>query len=121
MKSFVWQYLYKKYKKVPKLEDERSVDVSIDNESYEIETFYGCGDPIAKLTEKIKKFKKNNDKIKNDKIFFVLRNISILMHLKELISFKKTWKDLNVEILGIDFKRKDLIPIGKMLLLLKNL
>jgi len=107
MKSFVWQYLKKKYKKVPKLEDERGVDVSIDNESYEIETFYGCGDPIAKLTEKMGKF------TRSDKIFFVLRNISILMHLKELISFKKTWKDLgyNVEILGIDFKRKDLISI----------
>ncbi len=108
MKSFVWQHLYRKYKKIPKLEDERSVDVSIDNENYEIETFYGCGDSIAKLTEKMEKF------TRSDKIFFVLRNISILMHLKELISFKKTWKDLgyDVEILGIDFKRKDLISLN---------
>ncbi len=107
MKSFVWQYLWKKYRKIPKLEDERGVDVSIDNENYEIETLYGCGDPIAKLTEKMEKF------TRNDKIFFVLRNISILMHLKELISFKKTWNDLgyNVEIVGIDFERKDLITI----------
>ena len=82
IKSFVWQYLYRKYKRIPKLEDERSVDVSIDNENYEIETFYGCGDPIAKLTEKMEKF------TRSDKIFFVLRNISILMHLKELISLK---------------------------------
>ncbi len=116
MKSFVWQYLWKIYKKVPRLEDERGVDVSIDNENYEIETFYGCGDPIAKLTEKMEKF------TQNDKIFFVLRNISILMHLKELISFKKTWKDLgyNIEILGIDFKRNDLIPIDEIITLLKN-
>ena len=111
MKSFVWQYLWKKYKKIPKLEDERGVDVSIDDENYEVETFYGCGDPIAKLTEKMEKF------TQNDKVFFVLRNISILMHLKELISFKKTWKDLGykVEILGIDFKRKDLIPINNII------
>ncbi len=117
MKSFVWQYLWKKYKKIPKLEDERGVDVSIDNENYEIETFYGCGDPIAKLTEKMGKF------TRNDKIFFVLRNISILMHLKELISFKKTWNDLgySVEIVGIDFRRNDLISINKILSLLKNL
>ncbi len=47
---------------------------------------------------------------------------SILMHLKELISFKKTWKDLgyNIEILGIDFKRNDLIPIDEIITLLKN-
>ena len=107
MKSFVWQYLWKKYKKVPRLEDERGVDVSIDDEIYEIETFYGCSDPIAKLTEKMEKF------TQNDEVFFVLRNISILMHLKELISFKKTWKDLGykVKILGIDFKG-ELVPIG---------
>ena len=117
VKSFIWQYLWKKYKKIPKLEDERGVDVSIDNENYEIETFYGCGDPIAKLTEKMGKF------TQNDKIFFVLRNISILMHLKELISFKKTWNDLgySVEIVGIDFRRNDLISINKILSLLKNL
>jgi len=107
MKSFVWQYLWKRYKKVPRLEDERGVDVSIDNENYEIETFYGCGDPIAKLTEKMKKFSQG------EKVFFVLRNISILMHLKDLISFKKTWanKNYNVEIFGIDFKNRELIPI----------
>jgi len=116
MKSFVWQYLYKKYKKIPKLEDERGVDVSINNENYEVETFYGCGDPIAKLTEKMEKF------TQNDKVFFVLRNISILIHLKELISFKKTWKDLGykVEILGIDFNRKDLISINEAQSLLKS-
>jgi len=116
MKSFVWQYIWKKHKKIPRLEGERGVDVSIDDENYEIETFYGCGDPIAKLTEKMEKF------TQNDKIFFVLRNISILIHLKELISFKKTWKDLgyNVEILGIDLKRKDLIPINKVSSLLKS-
>lgn len=109
MKSFVWQYLWKKYKKVPRLEDERGVDVSIDNEYYEIETFYGCGNPIAKLAEKMEKF------TQNDKVFFVLRNISILMYLKDLISFKKTYKDLgyNVEIFGIDFDNGELIPIEK--------
>ncbi len=48
-------------------------------------------------------------------VVVILRNISILMHLKELISFKKTWKDLGykVKILGIDFKG-ELIPIGNV-------
>ncbi len=107
MKSFVWQYLWKRYKKIPKLEDERGVDVSIHNENYEIETFYGCGDPIAKLTEKMEKF------TQNDRVFFVLRNMSILMHLKELISFKKTWRDegYSVELLGINFDEENLVSI----------
>jgi hypothetical protein len=44
------------------------------------------------------------------------------MHLKELISFKKTWKDLgyNVELFGIDFKRKDLIKIDDVIRMLKQ-
>ncbi len=110
MKSFVWQYLWEKHKRIPRLEDEKGVDVSISNEYYEIETFYGCGNPIAKLSEKMEKF------TQNDNVFFVLRNMSILMHLKELISFKKTWKDLryNVEILGINFDKKSLIPIEEI-------
>ena len=112
MKSFVWQYLWKKYKKAPKLEDEMGVDVSIDGKNYEIETFYGCGDPKAKLTEKMeKKFTRNDD------VFFVLRNISILIHLRDLITFKRTWKSLkyNVDILGIDFNSGELIPIEKFI------
>ncbi len=111
MKSLVWQYLWRKYGRIPKLEDERGVDISINNENYEIETFYKCGNPIAKLTEKMEKFSQN------DKVFFVLRNISALIHLKELISFKKTWKDLgySVEILGIDFERRELVTIDEIL------
>ncbi len=108
MKSFVWQYLWRKYSKVPHLEDERGVDVSIYNENYEIETFFGCGEPIAKLTEKMKK-----KFTRNDKIVFVLRNISILIHAKDLKTFRKTWRDLgyDVEIVGINFDKRNLIPI----------
>jgi len=34
------------------------------DENYEMESFYGCGDPIAKLTKKMKKFPRNK------KVFF---------------------------------------------------
>ena len=107
MKAFVWIYAWKKYNEVPELENERGVDVAIRDENYEIETLYGCGDPIAKLTEKMEKFSKG------EKVYFVLRNVSILMHLRELMSFKKSWKKMgyDVEIFGIDFDNERLIPI----------
>jgi len=50
---------------------------------------------------------------RNDKIVFVLRNISILIHAKDLKTFRKTWRDLgyDVEIVGINFDKRNLIPI----------
>ena len=39
----------------------------------------------------------------SNKISFVLRNVSILIHLKDLMSFKRAWRDsgYDVKILGI--------------------
>ena len=110
MKSFVWIYLWRKYNKKPILEDPyKKVDIVIDNENYEIETLYGRYNPRAQLNEKIRKFSKS----KNEKVFFVLRNISILMYLRELIDFKRIWKEegYDVNIVGINFEKNELIPI----------
>jgi len=105
MKAFTWIYLWKKHKVVPELESEDGVDVRLNDECYEIETFYKR-DPIGVLTEKV-------EKLKGKKISFVLRNISMLIHLKDLISFVNTQRrsGINVKIFGIDFNKKELTPI----------
>lgn len=107
MKAFVWIYTWKKYKTIPELEDVKGVDVVINGENYEIETFYGCGDPVAKLTGKMEKFSPG------EKVFFVLRNVSMLIHLGELRNFRRTWRRMgyDVELFGIDFEGGRLIPI----------
>ncbi|MDF2955134.1 MAG: hypothetical protein OD815_000750 [Candidatus Alkanophagales archaeon MCA70_species_2] len=110
MKAFVWLYAWKKHQKrvIPELEDERGVDVRVLDENYEVETFYGVGYPMAKLVKKIQeKFRRG------EKVYFVLRNVSILLHLRDLLTFRKDWRDegYNVEIFGLDLEAKELIPL----------
>ena len=109
MKAFVWLYAWKKHQKrvIPELEDERGVDVRVLDENYEVETFYGVGYPMAKLVDKMRKFRRG------EKVYFVLRNVSILLHLRDLLTFRKDWRDegYNVEIFGLDLEAKELIPL----------
>ena len=109
MKAFVWLHAWREHRGrvVPELEDERGVDVRVLDENYEVETFYGVGYPMAKLVEKMEKFGRG------EKVYFVLRNVSILLHLRDLLTFRKDWRDegYNVEIFGLDLEAKELIPL----------
>lgn len=112
MKGFLWIYEWRKSGIPPKLEypiNKRSVDVHVKGKNYEVETFYGVGDPLAKLTHKIRDYPSSD-------IRFVLKPTSILLHLRDLMSFKSHWRKRgkNVEIFGIDVKKKDLVPIEEI-------
>ena len=110
MKAFVWLYEWKKHGKreIPELETEdRGTDVRIGDKNYEVETLFGVGDVISKLTSKIKKYSKG------EKVYFVFRNLDILRNLKSLSSFKKDWRkaDYDVECFGFDFAAGELVPL----------
>ncbi|MCU4139896.1 MAG: hypothetical protein MW690_000786 [Methanophagales archaeon] len=94
--------------KIPELETEdRGTDVRIGDKNYEVETLFGVGDVISKLTAKIKKYSKG------EKVYFVFRNLDILRNLKSLSSFKKDWRkaDYDVECFGFDFAAGELVPL----------
>ena len=118
MKAFVWLYAWREHRGrvVPELEDERGVDVRVLDENYEVETFYGVGDPMAKLVEKMEKFGRG------EKVYFVLRNVSILLHLRDLLTFRKDWRDegYDVEIFGLDLEAKELVPLDRVVSYLRS-
>jgi hypothetical protein len=120
IKAFVWRLLWEKSgkKSVPELEKPIGsskkifVDVGFGNENYEIETLFGVGDPIAKLTGRICEYE--SEGIGN--IYFVLRPISILLHSRDLLTFKNDWKKQgkNVEIYSISIEGEELVPIERI-------
>ena len=110
MKAFVWLYEWEKHGKreIPELETEdRGTDVRIGEKNYEVETLFGVGDVISKLTSKIKKYSRG------EKVYFVFRNLDILRNLKSLSSFKRDWEKAgyNVECCGFDFAAGELVPL----------
>jgi len=110
MKAFVWLYEWKKHGKreIPELETEdRGTDVRIGDKNYEVETLFGVGDVISKLTSKIKKYSSG------EKVYFVFRNLDILRNLKSLSSFKRDWKKAgyDVKCFGFDFAAGELVPL----------
>jgi len=110
MKAFVWLYEWEKHgkRKIPELETEdRGTDVRIGDKNYEVETLFGVGDVISKLTSKIKKYSRG------EKVYFVFRNLDILRNLKSLSSFKRDWKKAgyDVKCFGFDFAAGELVPL----------
>lgn len=122
MKAFVWLYEWKRHdkRKIPDLETtDKAADVRIDDNNYEIETLFGIGDATSKLTEKMmNKYKY----IKNEKIYFVLRNLDILRNLPILSTFRRDWRKAGheVEFFGLDFDRKELVSLDKFVKLVKE-
>ena len=124
MKAFVWLYEWKKYGKrkeiVPALEEKegnRIVDVKIEDRNYEIETLFGVGDVMDKLTRKVKNYSTEEE------IYFVLRNVDILRNLSLLSSFKNNWRKqkYQVEFFGLDLDKQNLIPLIDIAKKLKDL
>lgn len=84
--------------------EKEKADVRIGNEFFEGETLFGR-DSRAELMRKIEEKKQDN---------FVLRNISVLFHLKDLQRIKKDWKRRNrdINIYCLDLGNEELIEIG---------
>lgn len=122
MKAFVWMYEWKKHEKriIPELEkeeDNRIVDVKIEDRNYEIETLFGVGDVEGELVKKIKNYSKG------ERIYFVLRNVDIIRNLPLLSSFKKDWRKAGykVKFFGIDIDKQELFPPDEFAELVKSL
>ncbi|GEM_PF-2269876 len=112
MKAFVWLYEWMRHdkRKIPDLEtDNKGTDVRVDSNNYEIETLFGIGDVASKLTEKMKKYNKN------EKVYFVLRNLDILRHLSKLSTFRTNWRKAGyeVEFFGLDLDKEELVPVDE--------
>jgi hypothetical protein len=110
LKAFIWSIKWEEGKRAIELEDEKKeCDVRVGDEFYEVETFFGSGDFVSKLTEKMEKY------TDGEKVYFVLRNLSIFLHLPELLIFKSTWQKKKkvgkLEIFGLDIKNEKLVPI----------
>ncbi|MEA2032536.1 MAG: hypothetical protein U9N41_03005 [Euryarchaeota archaeon] len=110
MKAFVWLYEWKKHKKqiIPELETEdKGIDVRVDDRNYEIETLFGVGDVMTKLTRKMGKYSKG------EKVYFVLKNVDILRNLSLIASFRRVWRKAGykVEFFGLDFDEQKLVPL----------
>ncbi len=119
MKAFVWMYEWKKSgkRKNPELEKEdKGVDVKIEGRNYEIETFFGVGDVMSKLTDKIKKYGKG------EKVYFVLRNLDILRNLSLFSIFRRDWRKegYDVEFFGLDLDKERLVPLKEFTKILKS-
>jgi len=120
MKAFVWMYEWKNSgkRKNPELETEnRGVDVRIEDRNYEVETFFGVGDIMSKLTGKIKKYEKG------DEVYFVLRNLDILRNFPLFSSFRRNWRKAGyeVEFFGLDLDREKLLPLEEFVKLAKSM
>ena len=85
-------------------------DVVIGNEVYEVETLFGAGEePDMKINRTIDKY----DRMQIDKVSIVMDNLGFLLHLKDLLSKKKHFKDkrFKIEFYTLDLKNKRLISL----------
>jgi len=81
--------------------------------SYEIETFYGRGEPDERIVELIKKYQ-NNTNISEIKI--IITNLDAILWYKEFIRIKKNKKKENMDVgfLTLDLKNNQLIEIENL-------
>jgi len=95
-------------------------DITInDDEVYEIETFYGRGDPEERIIELIKKYQKKSD---ITKLKIVIMNLDAILWYKEFIKIKNTKKkeNMDIEFITLDLKNETLISIESLAHLIKN-
>ena len=86
---------------------------------YEVETLFGVGDVLAKLSSKVRKFVDELGCLW--RIVFVLRNIDILRHLRLLYGFVEFWRKqgYEVEVKGVDLEKGQLIDLDEFVKLMK--
>ena len=88
---------------------------------YEIETFYGRGEPDERIVELIKKYQ---NKANISKIKIVITNLDAILWYREFIRIKKNKRkeNMDVEFLTLDLKNNQLIKIEALKsVFLKNL
>jgi len=82
-------------------------------EPYEIETFYGRGDPEERIIELIKKYQNKTD---FSRIRIIITNLDAILWNKEFlrINNEKRKENIEVEFLTLDLKNNKLINIRKL-------
>ena len=88
-------------------------DIHINEEAFEIETFYGRGNPIIHLTELIKKYIKSNFK----KLRIIITNLDAILWYKKLITLKNEFEkrtDLRIYFETLDLEDEKLIPVSSI-------
>ena len=116
MKAFIWMKKWEENKRLePELEKEIDgyrVDVYSPSteEIYEAETCRGIGGVWGKLTEKARELGRKY------RVRYVLRPLSVFLHLRELLEFRKAWikEGRDLEIYAIDIDGKKLKPIMEL-------
>lgn len=116
MKVFVYKYLIdkKNYSK-ESIETEKQFndvipDIKVNDIVIEIETLFGTGRPVNKITHTIKKYSD-----KNVEVWIVIKNVDVFFYYPELIILKKNVKDqlnINLEIFTLDVENRDLVSIA---------
>jgi hypothetical protein len=116
MKVFVYKYLIdkKNYSK-ELIETEKQFidvipDVKVNDIVIEIETLFGTGRPVNKITQTIKKYSD-----KNVEVWIVIKNVDVFFHYPELMRLKRNVKDefnINLEIFTLDVENRDLVSIA---------
>ncbi len=98
-----------------KLPDNRGIAV-------EVETLYGTGpQPMLKIAEKLSKYVSTLREESVSEVWLVLRNWSVILHLRELVYtarvFGKRFKEYGrkLRILLPDLKRKELVDLHRVL------
>lgn len=118
MKGFVWIWRWEESERKvePNLEvpeDGTIPDIKVRNENYEVETMFKA-DPYGKLTLKIRNYLEKNFSLnQSKKVYFVLKNSTILFNLKELLLLKRDFRDKfnDLDIYGINIQESKLKSI----------
>lgn len=120
MKVFVVKYLIEK-KKIPpgNISTEEPLspnglipDVRANNVIIEVETLYGTGRPLDKLTKTLRKYRNSVYDV-----WIVIKNLDVLFYYPELVQLlecvNKEW-NVNCKFFTLDLSRKELIDIKVM-------
>lgn len=126
IKALIWIYEWRRnngrvnIKLESRENSEVSWDVKVEGRTqivYEVETLYGVGNVLAKLTKKMREIKTCG---KHG--VFVFRNIDILRHLQLLVSFRELWRKegCSLDIMGVDLERGELVDLDEFVKLMKE-
>lgn len=121
MKVFVVKYLIEKMN-IPKekiiteepLEKNGHIpDIKANNIVIEVETLYGTGRPLNKISNTIRKYLRNPEL----EVWVVIKNIDVLFYYADMVrlmeDFKKEWS-INCRFLTLNFEKRELIDIEEI-------